>query len=89
MTSYEVVGDDLGHVEIRVWVTTGSNPVFTLWLVGEKPDRVEVAVRERRSGSRPRTMDAVLTRLSWPLKEPLGGRRVVDVSTGNDVPSIK
>jgi hypothetical protein len=30
LTSYEVVRNDLGHLEIRFWVTTGSNPIFTL-----------------------------------------------------------
>lgn len=89
VTSYEVVRNDLGQLEIKVWVTTSSNPHFTLWLVEEKPDRVDVAVRERRPGSAGvRTMDAVLTYLSWPLNEPLGDRRVVDVHTGNDVPPL-
>jgi hypothetical protein len=88
ITSYEVVRNDLGGLEIRFWVTTGSNPNFTLWHVEQDPDRVVVSVRERWT-SELRPLDAVFTRLSWPLWEPVGTRRVVDASTGKDIPPLE
>lgn len=86
VASYEMSTDDLGRTELRAWVTTGGGPVFTLWVVREKSDRVEVSVREQRPAAGSHTLEAVLTRLSWPLTRPLGSRQVVDTATGNVIP---
>ena len=84
--AYEVSHDDVAGGEvITVWLNTGAHPVITLWSVEEKPDRVEVTVRERAGGMR--TLDVRPGhRLTWPLREPLGSRRVIDTSTGRDIP---
>lgn len=82
--SYNVFQDDLGGTEITVSVTTGSHAAFTLVLLAEKPDRVEVTVRERvnRGFS---TQDLTFYRFTWMLGEPLGSRPVVDASTRTEI----
>jgi hypothetical protein len=83
--AYEVLQNDSGGTEITVWVTTGSHTAFTLWLVEDRSDRVEVSVHER-ANSGARTMDLTFYRFTWPLSGPLGSRPVVDTATGKDVP---
>ena len=86
VSAYEVSQSDWGVTEITVWVTSGSHVTFTLWAVEQKPDRVEVSVRERGRAGAMQTLEAVSYRLMWSLNGPLGSRRVVDASTGKDVP---
>ena len=47
--SYDVSQNDRGGTELTVRVTTGSHAAFTLVLLAEKSDRVEVTIRERVS----------------------------------------
>lgn len=82
VSGYEVSHGRFGS-EITVWVTSNRHPTFTLWVVEEKADRVEVSVRERVSGMR--TLEAVPYRLVWLLASPLGSRTVVDMSSGRSV----
>ena len=86
--SYNVFQNDLGGTEITVSVTTGSPAAFTLVLLVEKPDRVEVTVRERvnRGFS---TLDFGFYRFTWTLREPLGSRPVVDASSRTEIDPAK
>jgi hypothetical protein len=82
--TYDVFQNDLGGTEITVSVTTGSHAAFTLVLLAEKPDRVEVTVRERVSRGLS-TLDLTFYRFTWMLSEPLGSRPVVDASTQMEI----
>jgi hypothetical protein len=63
VASYDIRQNDLGGTEITVNVTAGSHAAFTLVLLSEKRDRVEVTVRERVT-SGVSTMDVTLYRFT-------------------------
>lgn len=82
--SYDVAQNDLGGTELTVHVTTGSHAAFTLVVLAEKSDRVEVTVRERVSRGFS-VQDLTFYRFTWTLREALGSRLVVDASTGLEI----
>jgi hypothetical protein len=87
MLSYALSQNHLGGPQITINVATGSGAAFTLVIVAEHHDRVDVSVRERVSRG-PRTADLAFYRFTWNLSEPLGSRPVLDTSTGNQIPVV-
>jgi hypothetical protein len=78
----------LGGPELTAFVTTGHNATFALVRIDEQQDRVVITVQEK-ADPRPSVDTAARYAFTFPLRDELGSRPVIDGSTGREVPRVQ